>query len=162
GCWPSTARYGAADRSAPVTRPGSGAGWRTPTRRDPRGCSRCSLPNSRNSSGGWAWPGGDRALPAPVGLPRRSPRGSMPRRPVEGTAASEEPDEHLHWRIEPLPAGTVVVDRPRPAPRAADPLTTDLTGALSRQSFEQELAFLAGLPTRHSLSAGFRQAADQV
>lgn len=83
-------------------------------------------------------------------------------KPAEGTRAPEEPDEHLHWRIEPLPRGTVVVDRPRPAPRAADPLTADLVGALSQQSFEQELAFLAGLPTRHSLSAGFRQAADQV
>jgi len=82
--------------------------------------------------------------------------------PAAGTAALEEPDEHFHWRIEPLPAGTVVVDRPRPAARAADPLTADLVGALSQQSFEQELAFLAGLPTRHSLSAGFRQAADRV
>ncbi len=82
--------------------------------------------------------------------------------PAAGRAALEEPGEHLHWRIDPLPAGTVVVDRPRPARRAADPPTADLVGQLSQQSFEQELAFLAGLPTRHSLSAGFRQAADQV
>jgi hypothetical protein len=82
--------------------------------------------------------------------------------PAAEAATLEEPDEHLHWRIEPLPAGTVVVDRPRPATRAPDPLTADLVGALSQQSFKQELAFLAGLPTRHSLSAGFRQAADQV
>jgi hypothetical protein len=82
--------------------------------------------------------------------------------PAAGRAALEEPGDHFHWRIEPLPAGTVVVDRPRPATRAADPLTADLVGQLSQQSFEQELAFLAGLPTRHSLSAGFRQAADRV
>ena len=82
--------------------------------------------------------------------------------PAAGRAALEEPGEHLHWRIDPLPAGTVVVDRPRPARRAADPPTADLVGQLSQQSFEQELAFLAGLPTRHSLSAGFREAVDRM
>ena len=82
--------------------------------------------------------------------------------PMAGTATLEEPDEHLHWRIDALPAGTVVVDQPRPAARSADPLTADLVGALSQQAFEEELAFLAGLPTRHSLSAGFLQAADRV
>ena len=82
--------------------------------------------------------------------------------PAAGTAALEEPGDQFHWRIEPLPAGTVVIDRPRPVTRAADPLTAELVGQLSQQFFEQELAFLAGLPTRHSLSAGFRQAADRV
>src|SRR3712207_8683116 len=35
-------------------------------------------------------------------------------------AALEEPDGQLHWTIVPLPAGTVVVDRPQPVTLAAD------------------------------------------
>ncbi|MBW8767418.1 MAG: Zn-dependent exopeptidase M28 [Geodermatophilales bacterium] len=82
--------------------------------------------------------------------------------PADGVAVLEEPGEHLHWRVEPLPAGTVVVDRPRSVARETEPVTSGLVAQLSQQSFEQDLAFLAGLPTRHSLSAGFRQAADRT
>ena len=70
------------------------------------------------------------------------------------------PAGHVNWRIEPLPWGTVVVDRPSPPVPATDEPTAALLAALSADSFDQSLRFLAGLPTRHSLSAGFREAAD--
>jgi hypothetical protein len=80
--------------------------------------------------------------------------------PEQGAAAAEG---HLDWRVDPLPAsGTVVVDRPRPAARAVDPVTADLLARLSPSSFMETLSFLAGRTTRHSLSTGFREAADHV
>jgi hypothetical protein len=77
-------------------------------------------------------------------------------------ARDGEIDEHVDWRIEPLTPGTVVVDRPRTAARTVDDDTADLLAALSPEFFEQALRFLAGLPTRHSWSSGFREAADWV
>ena len=75
-----------------------------------------------------------------------------------GTAPAD-----VDWRVDPLPAdGAVVVSRPTTAARALDPLTSELLGLLSQDSFVATLTFLSGLPTRHSLSAGFRQAADHV
>lgn len=70
--------------------------------------------------------------------------------------------EHVDWRIEPLPLGTVVVDRPRPAARTTDEDTAALLATLSPESFDETMRFLTGLPTRHSWSAGFREAADWV
>lgn len=82
--------------------------------------------------------------------------------PDAGPAAGAAPAD-VDWRVDPLPAdGAVVVDRPATAARALDPLTSELLGQLSQDSFVATLTFLSGLPTRHSLSAGFRQAADHV
>jgi hypothetical protein len=72
------------------------------------------------------------------------------------------PDGHADWRAVPLPADGVVVARRRPTARAVDPVTAELVGALSADAFLEHLTFLAGLPTRHSLSSGFRQAADHA
>jgi len=70
---------------------------------------------------------------------------------------------HPDWRITPLPGeDAVVVHRPVTTARAPDPVTTELLAALSQDAFAGTLAFLVGLVTRHSLSAGFRQAADHV
>jgi hypothetical protein len=83
--------------------------------------------------------------------------------PEEGTRGAEVDAGHPDWRVTPLPGdGAVVVHRPAAAARAPDAVTTELLAALSQNSFAETLAFLAGLPTRHSLSAGFRQAADHV
>ncbi|TFV66466.1 Zn-dependent exopeptidase M28 [Blastococcus sp. CT_GayMR20] len=81
----------------------------------------------------------------------------------QGTAEAEAVPVHPDWRVDPMPeGGTVVVHRPEAAARAIDPVTAELLDALSRESFEGTLGFLAGLPTRHSLSAGFREAADHM
>lgn len=81
----------------------------------------------------------------------------------EGTAEAEAAPVHPDWRVDPMPEGsTVVVHRPEAVARAIDPVTAELLAALSQASFEGTLAFLAGLPTRHSLGAGFRAAADHV
>ena len=83
--------------------------------------------------------------------------------PEGGTQGAEVDAGHPDWRVTPLPGdGAVVVHRPAAAARAPDAVTTELLAALSQNSFAETLAFLAGLPTRHSLSAGFRQAADHV
>ena len=71
-------------------------------------------------------------------------------------------DGHVDWRVEPLPFGTVVVDRPPPVARAVDDETAALLTRLSPESFDETMRFLTGLPTRHSWSAGFREAADWV
>ena len=83
--------------------------------------------------------------------------------PEGGTQDAEVDAGHPDWRVTPLPGdGAVVVHRPAAAARAPDAVTTELLTALSQDSFAGTLAFLAGLATRHSLSAGFRQAADHV
>jgi len=64
------------------------------------------------------------------------------------------------WRVEPLRAGTTVVDVPDRAAARADPDVAELVGQLSPASYQSDLTWLAGLPTRHSLSATFTQAAD--
>jgi hypothetical protein len=78
------------------------------------------------------------------------------------TGAGDERREHVDWRIEPLTPGTVVVDRPRHDARAVDDDTAELLASLSPEAFEETLRFLTGLPTRHSWSTGFREAADRV
>jgi hypothetical protein len=78
-----------------------------------------------------------------------------PRRP-------EEEVEHVDWRIEPLPVGTVVVDRPAAVAQDVDDDTVQLLAGLSPDSFDESMRFLTGLPTRHSWSTGFREAVDWV
>ncbi|MEV0794445.1 M20/M25/M40 family metallo-hydrolase [Kribbella sp. NPDC050459] len=64
------------------------------------------------------------------------------------------------WRIEPLRAGTTVVDVPPVVAARADPFVADLVAEVSTASYQNDLTWLANLPTRHSLSAGFTQAMD--
>lgn len=81
----------------------------------------------------------------------------------EGTQDAGASAGHPDWRVAPLPAdGAVVVNRPAAVARAVDPVTTELLAELSQDAFAGTLGFLSGLNTRHSLSAGFRQAADHV
>lgn len=64
------------------------------------------------------------------------------------------------WRIEPLRAGTTVVDNPTPAAARVDPSIVDLVAQLSPASYQDDLTWLASLPTRHSLSTSFTAAVD--
>ncbi|MEV0803004.1 M20/M25/M40 family metallo-hydrolase [Kribbella sp. NPDC050281] len=64
------------------------------------------------------------------------------------------------WRIEPLRAGTTVVDNPAPAAARVDPSIVDLVAQLSPASYQDDLTWLASLPTRHSLSPSFTTAVD--
>ncbi|MFI6831414.1 M20/M25/M40 family metallo-hydrolase [Kribbella sp. NPDC050241] len=64
------------------------------------------------------------------------------------------------WRIEPLRAGTTVVDNPTPAAARVDPSIVDLVAQLSPASYQDDLTWLASLPTRHSLSTSFTTAVD--
>ena len=64
------------------------------------------------------------------------------------------------WRIAPLPADVVVVDRPDPAPARQDPAILALTTQLSAPALEADIAELVALGTRHSLSGEFIRAAD--
>jgi len=59
------------------------------------------------------------------------------------------------WRVTPLPADTVVVDRPEPAAARTDPATDGLVAQVSEPSYAADLTWLASLPTRHSLSNQF-------
>lgn len=63
------------------------------------------------------------------------------------------------WRVGPLPTDTVVVGRPEPAARRADPDTLALLALLSRSALESDLTSLVNRGTRHSLSAEFAAAA---
>ena len=64
------------------------------------------------------------------------------------------------WRVEPLRAGTTIVDNPIVSAARVDPAVANLVGAVSAASYQSDLTWLAGLPTRHSLSAAFTQAMD--
>jgi hypothetical protein len=64
------------------------------------------------------------------------------------------------WRIEPLRAGTTIVDTPPLVPARADPLVAGLVAEVSTASYQSDLTRLANLPTRHSLSTTFTQAMD--
>jgi Peptidase family M28 len=75
---------------------------------------------------------------------------------------AEEDAGHVDWLIEPLPVGTVVVDRPATAAREVDEDIAELLARLSPESFDESMRFLTGLPTRHSWSTGFREAVDWV
>jgi Peptidase family M28 len=71
-----------------------------------------------------------------------------------------EPVAEVCWRVEALPADTVVVDRPALRSGRADPLTVDLLGQLFPSAFDNDLKELVGFGTRHSLSGGFGEAAE--
>ena len=64
------------------------------------------------------------------------------------------------WRIEPLRAGTTVIDVPEPSAARADPTVAQLVGDVSPASYQADLTWLASLPTRHSLSTAFTTAMD--
>jgi len=64
------------------------------------------------------------------------------------------------WRVEPLHAGTTIVDNPIVSAARADPAVAALVGELSPASYQSDLTWLASLPTRHSLSPSFTQAMD--
>ncbi|TDW75124.1 M28 family metallopeptidase [Kribbella pratensis] len=65
-----------------------------------------------------------------------------------------------HWRIETLRPNTTVVDSPRAAAARVDPDVADLVGDVSTTSYQNDLTWLASLPTRHSSSPTFTQAMD--
>jgi hypothetical protein len=64
------------------------------------------------------------------------------------------------WRVEHLRAGTTIVDNPIVSAARVDPAVAALVGDLSPASYQSDLTWLAGLPTRHSLSTTFTQAMD--
>jgi hypothetical protein len=64
------------------------------------------------------------------------------------------------WRVEPLRAGTTVVDVPAVSAARVDPAVADLVGQLSPTSYQADLTWFASLPTRHSLSTSFTPAMD--
>ncbi|MFI5893459.1 M20/M25/M40 family metallo-hydrolase [Actinoplanes sp. NPDC051513] len=70
--------------------------------------------------------------------------------------------EDTCWRVEPLLPGVTVVDRPARHPGRVDPIAAGLVAAVSRPPYEADTTWLAQLPTRHSTSAGFGQAADRA
>ena len=64
------------------------------------------------------------------------------------------------WRVDNLRAGTTIVDNPTVVSARVDPLVSDLVAEVSMTSYQSDLTWLAGLPTRHSLSTTFTQAMD--
>ncbi|MFF5083723.1 M28 family metallopeptidase [Actinoplanes sp. NPDC000266] len=80
---------------------------------------------------------------------------------VEGGEALRGKDDTC-WRVEPLPAGPVVVDRPERQARRADPAVENVLLGVARPAYESDLTWISQLETRHSLSEGFRQAADRA
>ena len=75
-----------------------------------------------------------------------------PSLPEHRAHPAHEDGEHRCWRVQPLPAGAVVVDRPRVPARRAAAGVLELLGRLSAASFDADVRTLAALPTRHSLS----------
>jgi hypothetical protein len=65
-----------------------------------------------------------------------------------------------HWRIEALRPDTTVVDNQTPSTVRIDPAVADLVGEVSTTSYQNDLTWLASLPTRHSSSTTFTQAMD--
>jgi hypothetical protein len=66
----------------------------------------------------------------------------------------------LCWMVRPLPVDRVVVDQPPPPPaRAPAPRLQALVQSVSQDSYASYLTRLATLPTRHSLSQQFGEAA---
>ncbi|HSK53725.1 MAG TPA: M28 family metallopeptidase [Jiangellales bacterium] len=78
---------------------------------------------------------------------------------VDASLVPPEPAEHVDWKVEPLPADTAVVTRHPPVPGRAEPEIGAVVDSLSPSSYEQDVTHLASLATRHSLSAGFKDAA---
>ncbi|SNY71482.1 M28 family metallopeptidase [Paractinoplanes atraurantiacus] len=80
---------------------------------------------------------------------------------VEGGEALRGKDDTC-WRVEPMPADPVVVDRPEPRARRVDPVVENVLVGVARPPYESNLTWISELETRHSLSDGFRQAADRA
>jgi Peptidase family M28 len=78
---------------------------------------------------------------------------------VDASAVPPVPEYHVDWKVEPLPAETAVVTRQPPVPVEAEPGIGEVVESLSSSSYEQDVTQLASLATRHSLSAGFDEAA---
>jgi hypothetical protein len=78
---------------------------------------------------------------------------------VDASAVPPVPEDHVDWKVEPLPADTAVVTRHPPVPVEAEPGIGQVVESLSPSSYEQDVTQLASLATRHSLSAGFGEAA---
>ncbi|HEU4490515.1 MAG TPA: M28 family peptidase, partial [Jiangellales bacterium] len=78
---------------------------------------------------------------------------------VDASAVPPVPEDHVDWKLEPLPADTAVVTRHPPVPVEAEPGIGQVVESLSPSSYEQDVTQLASLATRHSLSAGFDEAA---
>jgi hypothetical protein len=64
------------------------------------------------------------------------------------------------WRIETLRADTTIVDNPVVSSARVDPAISALVAEVSVASYQSDLTWLAGLPTRHSTSTTFTQAMD--
>ncbi|QDC26598.1 Zn-dependent exopeptidase M28 [Georgenia yuyongxinii] len=75
-------------------------------------------------------------------------------------AAGTHAGEGLDWVVRPLPRDEVVVDRPTPSARGADPALGELLALLSQPSYEETLHVVTAPPTRHSLDPGFVIAAE--
>jgi hypothetical protein len=132
----------------------------------------------------WSSAGGEAALMDRAGVPVRRASGLAVVVQVGRSFQNEHPDvrvvldhgrhlvvdtgslrgraeaESTCWRIGPLPENAVVVDRPEPAPGRRDAAVLALLTQLSMQACDVDLVYLVGLGTRHSLSQGFRDAAD--
>jgi len=67
-----------------------------------------------------------------------------------------------HWRVMPLPNGIAVAEPSTVAPARLDDTTRALADAVDAEAFRADVAWLSGLPTRHSLSSGFAQALDEA
>ncbi|TRW43118.1 Zn-dependent exopeptidase M28 [Georgenia yuyongxinii] len=75
-------------------------------------------------------------------------------------AAETHAGEGVDWAVRPLPRDVVVVDRPTPSARRADPALGELLAVLSQPSYEETLHVVTAPPTRHSLDPGFVIAAE--
>ncbi|MFG1994070.1 M28 family metallopeptidase [Actinoplanes sp. NPDC048988] len=80
---------------------------------------------------------------------------------VEGGEALRGKDDTC-WRVEPLPPGPVVVDRPERRVGPVSAAVTKVLEGVTRPPYESDLTWISQLETRHSLSEGFRQAADRA
>ncbi|MEU8821410.1 M28 family metallopeptidase [Actinoplanes sp. NPDC048796] len=80
---------------------------------------------------------------------------------VEGGEALRGKDDTC-WRVEPLPPDPVVVDRPERRVGPVSAAVTKVLEGVTRPPYESDLTWICQLETRHSLSEGFRQAADRA
>lgn len=78
----------------------------------------------------------------------------------DGDGRTTQPREEVCFDVRPLPAGTAVLRRVTPTARDVDPVLEEAVGRVKRARMEADLGRLAGLPTRHSLSAEFASAAS--
>jgi len=67
-----------------------------------------------------------------------------------------------HWRVTPLPNGVAVAEPSTATPVRLDDTARALADSVDADAFQADVAWLSGLPTRHSLSGGFAQALDEA